>query len=263
MEDRSRRRARLVLIVGILLAALGGVGAFALSSGGSKAPVAPPVVTTDVVVAARDLPPRTALTAADVKVAKYPTDLAPLTAIPKAEDVIGKIVQQTITAGEPILPNKFAAAGAPAWTVFPPNALPAPGQPIPAGTPDYRVWILTVADANAAGGVVQVGDFVDLMLTWTIDAAKFTGPVNPNRLADPLTKITLQNIQILARVGSAYTIRTDAQTAEQLGYLQAAGVQMTFLLRQAQDQRTVVTEGGTFAPVYKRFNFPIPVKVAQ
>jgi Flp pilus assembly protein CpaB len=263
VEDRSRRRARLVLIVGILLAVLGGAGAFVLSSSsGSKVPIAPPVVTTGVVVAARDLPPRTALTAADIRVAQYPTDIAPATALAKAEDVVGKVAQQTITAGEPILPNKLGAAGV-AWTVFPPNALPAPGQPIPAGTPDYRVWILTVPDGNAAGGVVQVGDYVDLMLTWTIDAGKFTGPADPNRLADVLTKITLQNIQILARAGAAYTIRTDAQTAEQLGYLQAAGVQMTFLLRQAQDQRTVVTQGGTFGPVYKRFNFPIPVKVTQ
>jgi Flp pilus assembly protein CpaB len=233
------------------------------SSSSTKGPIAPPVVTTGVVVATRDLPPRTALTAADIKLAQYPADIAPPTALAKAEDVVGKVVQQTITAGEPILPHKFAAAGVPAWTVFPPNALPAPGQPIPAGTPDYRVWILTVPDAAAAGGVVQVGDFVDLMLTWTIDAAKFTGPADPNRLADPVTKITLQNIQILARTGSAYTIRTDAQTAEQLGYLQVSGAQMTFLLRQAQDQRTVVTQGGTFGPVYKRFNFPIPVKVTQ
>ena len=33
MEDRSRRRARLVLIVGILIAILAGVGTFVLSSG--------------------------------------------------------------------------------------------------------------------------------------------------------------------------------------------------------------------------------------
>ena len=71
MEDRSRRRARLVLIVGVLIAILAGAGTFLLSSG-TKSEVAAPVVTTDVLVAARDLPPRTALAPADLKVQKYP-----------------------------------------------------------------------------------------------------------------------------------------------------------------------------------------------
>jgi Flp pilus assembly protein CpaB len=221
------------------------------------------VATTDVVVAARDLPPRTALTAADVKVAKYPTDIAPVTAIAKAEDVVGKIVQQPIAAGEPILPGKFAAAGAVTFTVFPPNAQPAPNAPIPAGTPDYRVMAITVADASAVGGAIQVGDIVDLLYTFTFDPSKFfTGAPDPNRFSDFASKITLQNLPILARTGAVYTIRTDAQTAEQISYMIASGGQLQFLLRAAQDQRTAVTQGGTFAPVYKRFGYPIPVKVS-
>jgi len=123
VEDRSRRRARLVLIVGILIAILAGAGTFVLSSG-SKNEAPAPVATTDVLVAARDLPARSALTAADIKVEKYPADIAPPTALTKPEDVVGKIVQQSLAQGEPILPGKFAAAGAIAFTVFPPNAQP-------------------------------------------------------------------------------------------------------------------------------------------
>lgn len=262
MEDRSRRRARLVLIVGILVAVLAGVMTYVTASG-TKSEAPPPVATTDVVVAARDLPPRTALTAADVKIAKYPVDLAPPTAVTKPPDILGKIVQQSIAAGEPILPGKFAAAGAVSFTVFPPNAQPAAGQPIPAGTPDYRVMAITVGDAQAVGGAVQVGDLVDVLMTWTIDPAKyFTPPADPTKYSDITTKITLQNIQILARAASVYTIRTDAQTAEQIVYLTAAGAQMSFLLRAQQDQRQVSTQGGTFAPVFKRFSFPVPAKIA-
>jgi Flp pilus assembly protein CpaB len=262
VEDRSRRRARLVLIVGILIAILAGAGTFVLSSG-SKAEAPAPVATTDVLVAVRDLPARSALTAADVKVQKYPVELAPPTALAKAEDVVGKIVQQPIAAGEPILPGKFAAAGAITFTVFPPNAQPAPNAPIPAGTPDYRVMSITVADASAVGGAIQVGDIVDVLYTFTFDPTKFfTGAPDPNRLADVASKITLQNLPILARTGAVYTIRTDAQTAEQISYMIASGGQLQFLLRATQDQRTAVTQGGTFAPVYKRFGYPIPVKVA-
>jgi len=262
VEDRSRRRARLVLIVGLLIAILAGAGTYVVSSQ-SKAEAPPPVATTDVLVATRDLPARSAITAADVKVQKYPVDLAPPSALTKADEALGKIVQQPLSAGEPILPGKFAAAGVVSFTVFPPNAQPAPGVPIPAGTPDYRVMTITVADANAVGGAVQVGDIVDVLYTFTFDPAKyFTGSVDANRLADIATKITLQNLSILARAGAVYTIRTDAQTAEQIAYMTAAGGTTTFLLRAAQDQRQVLTQGGTFAPVYKRFAFPIPLRVA-
>jgi Flp pilus assembly protein CpaB len=262
VEDRSRRRARLVLIVGLLIAILAGAGTFVLSSG-SKTEAPPPIPTTDVLVAARDLPSRSALTAADVKVQKYPTDIAPPSALAKPEDVLGKIVQQPLAAGEPILPGKFAAAGAISFTVFPPNAQPAPNTPIPPGTPDYRVMTITVADANAVGGAVQVGDLVDVLYVFAFDPAKFfSGTADPNRLADTVTKITLQNLSILAKAGTVYTIRTDAQTAEQIAYMVAAGGTMQFLLRAAQDQRQVQTQGGTFGPVYKRFAYPIPVKVA-
>jgi Flp pilus assembly protein CpaB len=261
VEDRSRRRARLVLIVGVLIAILAGAGTFLLSSGTKSESVAP-VVTTDVLVASRDLPPRTALTAADLKVQKYPVDLAPPTAMTKADEAIGKIIQQSVAAGEPILPGKFAAAGAVSFTVVPPNAQPAPNQPIAAGTPDYRVMSITVADANAVGGAVQVGDIVDLLFTLNLDPVKYFTGNDQNRFADFATKITLQNLPILARTAAVYTIRTDAQTAEQVAYLLASGGQVQFLLRAAQDQRQAATNGGSFGPVERRFGFPVPVKIA-
>ena len=261
MEDRSRRRARLVLIVGILIAVLAGVMTYVVSSG-SKSDAPPPVATTDVLVAARDLPARSALTLADVKVQKYPVTLAPVAALAKPEDVIGKIVQQSLSAGEPILPGKFAAAGAASFTVFPLNAQPPAGQPIPPGTPDYRAMSITVADALAAGGAIQVGDIVDVLFTFNLDPSKFFTGNDQNRLPDFSSKIVLQNVPILARTLSVYTIRTDAQTAEQIAYLTAAGGTMNFLLRAGQDQRQAATSGVTFGPAFRRFNFPVPGKIA-
>ena len=43
-----------------------------------------------------------------------------------------------------------------------------------------------------AGGVVAVGDVVDLMYTVAIDPTKFTGPANPNRFADQSVKVALE-----------------------------------------------------------------------
>ena len=261
MEDRSRRRARLVLIVGILIAVLAGVMTYVVSSG-SKTEAPPPVATTDVLVAARDLPPRSALTAADVKVQKYPTDIAPPTALTKPEEVVGKIAQSSLSAGEPILPGKFAAAGAASFTVFPPNAQPPAGQAIPPGTPDYRAMSLTVADAVAAGGAVQVGDIVDILFTFNFDPTKYFTGTDPNRLPDISSKIVLQNVPIIARTANVYTIRTDAQTAEQIAYINAAGGAMSFLLRAGQDQRQASTTGVTFGAAFRKFTFPVPAKIA-
>ena len=259
--DQSRRRARLVLIVGILIAVLAGAGTFLVSSG-SRSEAPPPVPTTDVLVAARDLPARSALTAADLKVQKYPADIAPVTALHKPEDVVGKIVQVPVAAGEPILPGKFAAAGAASFTVFPPNAQPAAGQPIPANTPDYRAMSITVADANAAGGAIQPGDLVDVLFTFNLDPAKYFTGTDPNRVPDFSSKIVLQNVPILARTLAVYTIRTDAQTAEMISYLNSSGGTLNLLLRAGQDQRTAATNGVTFGAAYKRFGFTVPGKIA-
>ena len=261
MEDRSKRRARLVLIVGILIAVLAG-GMTYVASSGSKSDAPPPVETKDVLVATRDLPARSALTAADVKVQKYPVDLAPATALTKPDEVVGKIAQQSLAAGEPVLPGKFAAAGAASFTVFPPNAQPPAGQPIAPGTPDYRAMSITVADALAAGGAVQVGDIVDVLFTFNLDPTKYFTGTDPNRLPDISAKIVLQNVPIIARTLSVYTIRTDAQTAEQIAYLGAAGGTMSFLLRAGQDQRQAATSGVTFGAAFRKFSFPVPGKIA-
>lgn len=261
MEDRSRRRARLILIVGVLLALLAGLGTFFLASS-SKTEVAPVIPTADVLVAAREIAPRTVVSAADLKVAKVNTDVVPPTALKDPKDVVGKIATLPISTGEFILPTKFAATAAAAFTVFPPNEQPQAGQPIPPGSPNYRAMSITVPDNNAVGGAVQVGDLVDAMYTLALDAAKFSGPVNPNRIADQSVKIALERLPIIAKAGNVYTIRVDAETAERIQYLQASGAQLSFLLRAAQDDRAAKTQGATFAPVYELYQFRIPVKVA-
>jgi len=136
-------------------------------------------------------------------------------------------------------------------------------QPIPAGTPDYRAMSVTVGDVNAAGGAVQVGDLIDVLFTFNFDPTKFFTGNDQNRLADFSSKIVLQNVPILARTATVYTIRTDAQTAEQIAYLTSAGGTMQFLLRAGQDQRQASTLGATFGPVYKRFSLPPPTKISS
>ena len=261
MEDRSGRRARLVMIVGIMLALLAGVGAFVVGSGSQTAAPAP-VATTPVVVATRDLARLTAIAATDVKIEQYPASIAPPSALKDPKEAIGKVVSVPLAAGEPLLPAKFGSAtGAAPFTVFPPNAQPAAGQPIAPGTPDYRALSITVADGSAAGGAIQPGDIVDVLYTLNLDPAKYFQGNDPNRAADFSAKVVLQNVPILARALTVYTIRTDAQTAERIAYLGASGGSLQLLLRSGQDQRTAATGGATFSDAYRTFNLKVPAKI--
>jgi Flp pilus assembly protein CpaB len=271
VEDRTKRRARLILIVGFLLALLASVGTFVVASGGQSAgPTAVP--TTEVLVAAREIPPRTQLAAADLRAVRVNSDAVPPTALraDQQKDVVGRVNTVPIQTGELILNGKFAATVGALFTVFPPNVTADASGAIPPGTPNYRAMSITVPDQFAVGGAVQVGDLIDVMYTFNVDPNKYflpqpgvvTGGPNDTRVADFSVKIILERVPIIARTLTVYTIRTDAATAEQLAYLQAAGAQLQFLLRAAADDRAARTEGATFEPVQQVRNFRIPRKIA-
>src|SRR5207253_5275658 len=98
---------------------------------------------------AREIPPKTQITAADVNRVKINTDAAPPSAIHRLEDVIGKITIVPITVGEPILPTKLAGANNAPFIVIPADLL-GPTGAIQPNTPQYRPMSITVA-ANLAG----------------------------------------------------------------------------------------------------------------
>ena len=118
MQDGSRRRARLILIVGVALALVAGVGTFVYASGAkSDQPVAVPTVA--VLVAAREIPAKTTLTTADVKLQEFNLDAKPAAAMSDAGEALGKITVQSISVGEPILPSKFSDPKLPGFVVMP------------------------------------------------------------------------------------------------------------------------------------------------
>lgn len=264
MEDRSKRRARLILILGLLLAIGAGTGTYLYASSASTA-VAPPVPTTAVVVAAREIPVRTMISATDIRVANFNVDSAPPGAIADGTGVIGRIVTQPVAIGEPLLPSKLAAVEDKPWTVFP------AGEELTPTSPHYRITTITVPDQFAVGGTILTGEIVDIMYSFTLDPAQFfeieeaaaedPADAEEGPISDVSVKIILERVVILDRAEQVYTIRTDAETAEKLAYLQMAGGQMWLLLRAINDDRSAQTTGATFGPVYETFNFRIPERV--
>ena len=260
MEDRSRRRARIFMIVGVIFALLAGGGTFLIASGSQQAP--PPVEEKGpVVVATRDLVLRQAITATDVAVAQYPKTLIPPAAATDVKDVTGKVLVVPVARGEPLSPQKFAAAGI-GFSVVPPTQQLTETGALPPGAPNYRIVVLSVPDLNAAGGILQPGDTVDIVATVNIDPTKFfLPPPDPNRVADLSVKTILENMQVLARVGSAYTFRVPELTlAEKLIYLQASGVTLSLVLRAPKDERIVNSAGTTYEGMFKEFKFPLSKK---
>ena len=259
MQDGSRRRARLILIVGVALALVAGVGTFVYASG-AKSDQPAPVEVVPVLVAAREIPAKTTLTSADVKIQSYNIDSKPAAAMTTADQALGKITIQSISVGEPILPTKFADPKNPAFVVIPASFIGPDGAPV-ANSPNYRAMSITVPDANAVGGTVAVGGVVDLMFTFQFDPALRLQRPTPIQGIDFSAKIILERLPILARLASVYTIRVDALTAERIGYLQSAGGQLAFLLRAPKDERASGSTGATFGDIYTNFRIKIPEKI--
>lgn len=255
-----KRRARIILILGVLLALGAGAGTFFYASSAQTAAPAPEEPKVEVLVAARELPARTALTAADVKIARIAVDAAPPTALKDPKDAIGKVLLGNVTINEPLLPTKFAAVER-AFTVFP------IGEQLQPGSPNYRVMTITVPDNFAVGGVLVPGDTVDIMYVFSFDpAARLVqqpgaNPATTRTTQDTVAKVILGPMQILSRTTTVYTIRVDAALAERIAYIQAAGGTLQLLLRAPQDDRAVTTTGATFQTVFQQFRFPIPERV--
>jgi Flp pilus assembly protein CpaB len=260
VEDRSRRRARLVLIVGLLFAV--GAGAttfFVANTAKSEAPA--PIPTSNIIVAAREIPPKTQITAADLKLVKMNTEVVPPSAIVRAEDAVGKITITSISVGEPILPTKLGGPNGTVFVVFPADALEANGN-IKANAPSYRAMSITVSDAQAAGGSILPGDIVDVLFSFNFDPTKYLQSPNATLNGPDISaRIVLERVPILARTLAVYTIRTDAATAERISWLQASGGVLQFLLRGPKDERATGTTGATFKSVYPVVKFEVPERI--
>ncbi|MEK6208076.1 MAG: Flp pilus assembly protein CpaB [Chloroflexota bacterium] len=249
-----------MLIVGLLFAVGAGATTFFIANTAkSEAPA--PIPTSSIIVAAREIPPKTQITTSDLKLVKMNTEVVPPAALTKAEDVIGRITITSISVGEPILASKLGGANGQVFVVIPAAALGTDGG-ILAGSAHYRAMSLTIPDANAAGGNIQPGDIIDVLFSFTFDPVKYLVNPNPTRNGpDVSARIVLERVPVLARTAAIYTIRTDAATSERIAYLQASGGVLQFILRGPKDDRATGTTGATFRTVYPEVKIQVPEKI--
>ncbi len=243
--------------MGFILALVAAGGTY-LAAGSAQVAAPPPEDKVDVVVAVRDLQARQVIGASDVTIARYPAAVAPPTAAKDPKDVVGRILVAPVARNEPLTPIRWTVQqGQAAFTVLP------PGEELRPDSPHYRAMSISVADPNAVGGNIVPGDSVDLVATLNLDPIKYfnpppPAPPDPNRVTDFQTKVIFESVPILAKAGAVYTIRvSDLETVQRLVYMQAAGAQLTMVLRAAKDDRIVSTQGTSFPNIYQNFGFKI------
>lgn len=184
--------ARLAVLA-IALAA-GGAAAL-LMSGEDKPPVQPAAVvvppplvpTTDVLVAAAELPMGQNIQAADLRWQAWPNDaLSPgyITRpnAPKGlEEIVGSIARSSFLAGEPMRPQKLARADGGFMAAI-----------LPAGMRAMAITIDT-RGSSTAGGFILPNDHVDIIRTFR-DEEGSRGGGGESQISDTL----LQDVRVLA-----------------------------------------------------------------
>lgn len=252
-------KKRLILIAGLLVAAM--VIFTQVKKLSTPAPVSAPVPETvvetveylDVLIAADNLPFGTKVNATSLQWKAWPVEAMGESFItsdarPDAmEELIGTVVRTDIYAGEPVSERKLIQAGDQGVMA----ALLRPGM---------RAVTTRISVDTAAGGFIQPGDRVDIILTHELPQQQSTNfDFNERR---SVSETIFQNVHVLAIdqtfttieeggaavVGSTATFEMTQGDAEILQEADAKG-DLTLTLRGINDARSA---SGKSAAVTKR-----------
>ena len=250
----DRRKGRFVILAGVILALVaGGIAFYTISQAQQKAND-PTTNKISLVVAVATIPAREPVKAADVTVREVPLD--PTNAngvITDANLVIGRIAAVTILQGQLVTTNMLASA-----TEGAPFSILTPDESFGPDTAPWRAISITVSDDLAVGGMLTVGESVDVFVTTVVAV-----PNDPTGkyISDRSTKVTYQDMTILARKDQFYIMRAPVDIAEEIAHLQATGAAtFSLALRPLEDQRQVdaTALGETTTKIIQKYGLPIP-----
>ena len=257
----DRRRGKVIIVIGIVLAVVAGGAAFYLVNQARQEAGQQSLQKVSVVVALRAVPARQAIVAEDVEVREVPLD--PTNAngiITNPADVIGRIPAVSILQGQLVTQNMLASSQA--GSDF---SILLPGETIAPDSEAWRAVSITVSDDLAVGGILKAGQSVDIFITAVVNVPPDIA-AGGKYVTDRSTKIVYQNVLILAKSGAFYVIRAPIGMAEELAHLQAVGsVTMSMVLRPDADQRLVDASklGETTNRIIQKYGLPIPESYPQ
>jgi len=180
------RGGRVFILLGVVLAVAAVLlGILALSRPGREAAEtpAPQEVRVPVVVAARDIPANTVITAADITVTEVPQEeVAPGTA-QRADQVIGLVTSGVLVEGQRILMANLVA--------------PSLGNVV---QPGKRAVALPVDRVSALGGLIQPNDTIDIIYSVRVNLTRVV-PSEPLEVVDATQGYARQDDLQLAPYG--------------------------------------------------------------
>ncbi len=280
-----RRRSRLLIILGFILALVAGLLTFVLLQKPVEEVEQIPT-TIQVAVALQDISVGEPVDLATVELRDWPVDTAPADAVTNIADLAGKYARQDIFAGQVIRTSVVASKAALAAAGELASAL------IPAGMVAYPIPISELSGVSYA---LTSGDRVDVLITLQfVDVDKETqvplplergleGDITGVQISRIVSQLTLQDVEVL-RVGSWYeppettaeqqqagqpvptpappavvTLLMPQQDALVLQFAREAGATVDLALRNPTDHDTVTTESVTLDYMLARFNFTVPI----
>lgn len=255
-KDPSKR-GRWIVLLGVVLAVGAGAAAFYLINNAQQQAGQSGLKFTSAVVAARAIPARKPIEADDVALR---TDI-PLDGT-NAEGVIGdpaqavgRILAVDLKPGQLVTTNLLASS-----TAGGQFSILGPEETVGPDSEAWRAVSLTVPDERAVGGMLGPNMTVDVFVTATVNVPQ-TLLDQGKYYTDQSTKITYQDMLVLARQGTSYIVKATLPVAEEITHLLAAGnAQFSFALRPEADTRVLDLSklGATTNRIIQRYGLPIP-----
>ena len=258
-KDPSRR-GRWIVVIGVILAiAAGGAAFFVINQAQQQAGQAGLQKVT-VVVAAQTIPARKIIEATDVTVHEVPIDDTNAQGIVSTVDkVVGRVAAVSILQGQMVMTNLLASSteGGQFSVLGPDETVSPDGMP-------WRAISVTVPDDRAVGGLLTPNQTVDVFVTATVNVLTDSEAGLPKEgwYTDKSTKLSYQDVLILAKSGTFYILKAPLDVAEEISHLQASGsAAFSLALRPEVDTRLVDASalGTTTNKVIVRYGLPIPV----
>ncbi|HEX8188047.1 MAG TPA: Flp pilus assembly protein CpaB [Pyrinomonadaceae bacterium] len=189
----------------------------------------------NVVVAKVDIPLGTKIEAEQLSTVQFPADAVPEGAFNDAQKLVGRVAVVSVAARESVTDFKLAPEGSQGGI----------SAVIPAG---YRAMTVKVDDVIGVAGFLQPGTMVDVLTV--ID------PPGNNISSNPISKIVLQNVKVLASgqnldkpkdereadAVKAVTLQVTPDQAEKLALASTEG-KLRLMLRNMIDQDDEQTQG--------------------
>lgn len=258
-KDPSRR-GRWIVVIGVVLAVVAGGAAFFLINQAQQAAGQAGLQRVAVVVAAQTIPARKIIEQADLAIREIPLDDTNAQGIASTMDkVIGRVPAVPILQGQMVLTNLLASS-----TEGGQFSVLSPADVFTPESPEWRAISMTVPDDRAVGGLLTPNQTVDVFVTASVNVltSSESGLGEEGYYTDKSTKLSYQNMLVLAKTGTFYVLKAPIDVAEEISHLQASGsATFSLALRPDVDTRMVDASalGTTTNEVIIRYGLPIPV----